>query len=223
VTSSRQNARTTGEPAPPQTSDPDAAWRQAQDTAERRKQRIHETAKRALAAALDETLFPDVSHPGKRRFLFALCELGNRARAAEAAQVHPTILYTPAWRNDAAFQAALEQCDEVAADIMESEAYRRAVDGVEKPTGWFKGEPGGFVREYSDLLMIFLLKGLRPDKYRDRMEMRGMMGRFEMGRLPDEVVARIARGEHPMAVLASVLKELPAGAPPAEDAEAQVS
>ena len=52
----------------------------------------------------------------------------------------------------------------MAADILEDEVDRRAVEGVEKPVGWHKGKPGGYVREYSDTLLIFLLKGDRPEK-----------------------------------------------------------
>jgi hypothetical protein len=31
----------------------------------------------------------------------------------------------------------------------------------------------GFIQEYSDTLLIFLLKGLRPEKYRERFEHSG--------------------------------------------------
>ncbi len=51
---------------------------------------------------------------------------------------------------------------EEVADLLEAEAWRRAVEGVEKPVGWYKGKPGGYVREYSDTLLIFPLRGLRP-------------------------------------------------------------
>ncbi len=43
------------------------------------------------------------------------------------------------------------------------------MEGVEEPVRWYKGEAGGMVRKYSDVLLIFLLKGLRPDKYKDRV------------------------------------------------------
>jgi hypothetical protein len=62
---------------------------------------------------------------------------------------------------------------EMAADRLEEEAWRRAVDGVEEPVGFYRGEPGAYVRRYSDTLLIFLLKGLRPEKYRERYEHSG--------------------------------------------------
>ncbi len=93
---------------------------------------------------------------------------------------------------------------EDAADTLEAEAYRRAVEGVEKPTGWYRGVAGGVVREYSDSLLMFLLKGIRPDKYKDRVEFKGALASIDLNKLPDELLARIAAGEHPLSVLASV-------------------
>jgi len=49
-------------------------------------------------------------------------------------------------------------------DPLEHEARRRAVDGVKKPV-FYKGEEVAEVREYSDVLLMFLLKGYRPDRF----------------------------------------------------------
>ena len=78
--------------------------------------------------------------------------------------------------------------------------------------GWYKGQPGGYVREYSDLLLMFRLKALRPEKYRERVDVRGVLAHLDISRLPDELVARLAAGENPISVLAPVLQasELPA-------------
>lgn len=59
---------------------------------------------------------------------------------------------------------------------MEIEARRRAVDGTEEPVGWYHGVPGGYVKRYSDNLLIFMLKSARPDKYRERIEHMGKDG-----------------------------------------------
>ena len=77
---------------------------------------------------------------------------------------------------------------------------------VQKPVGWYKGKPGGTVREYSDILLIFLLKALRPEKYRERVDVRGVLAHLDISRLPDELVARPAAGENPISVLAPVLQ-----------------
>ena len=58
----------------------------------------------------------------------------------------------------------------MAGDILEAEAHRRAVEGVEEPVGWYKGQAGGTVRRYSDVLLMFLLKGVLPERYKDRIE-----------------------------------------------------
>jgi hypothetical protein len=91
----------------------------------------------------------------------------------------------------------------MAADLCEDEVHRRAIEGVWKRTGWHKGEPGGFVREYSGLLLIFKKKAMLPDKYRDRIELRGSLSTLDYSRLTDEQLARIASGEHPLAVLSA--------------------
>ncbi len=114
-------------------------------------------------------LFADVESRKRREYLIALSQTGNKAQAARLVGVHPSTPYCPAWKADAAFQAGMKVAQEVAADIIESEAFRRAVHGVEKPTGWYKGKAGGTVREYSDILSIFLLKGLRPEQYQERV------------------------------------------------------
>jgi len=66
----------------------------------------------------------------------------------------------------------------------------------------FVGRPY-FEHSYSDTLLAMLLKGARPEKYRERMELRGALANLDMGRLSNEQVARIAKGEHPLAVLAA--------------------
>lgn len=48
----------------------------------------------------------------------------------------------------------------------EAELKRRAVDGWEEPR-FHEGELVGTVRKYSDTCLIFMLKALAPDKYRE--------------------------------------------------------
>ena len=138
----------------------------------------------------------------KKAFLAAFRQTGNVRLACEAAQVGRSTHYR--WLEaDAAYEEAFELAKEDAADILEAEATRRAVEGVKKPTGWYKGKAGGYVREFSDTLLIFLLKGLRPKVYRERVEVRGLLGKLNLNLLPNHLIARIAAGEHIEAVLAS--------------------
>lgn len=48
------------------------------------------------------------------------------------------------------------------------------------PAGWYRGEPGGHVVEYSDTLLIFLMKGAMPDKYADRVQLRGALANLDV-------------------------------------------
>jgi len=185
----------------------------------------------ALTAVLQEvefhperSPFSEITEPKKRAFLCGYVLTGSKVRAAEAANISAAVLYTPRWQEDEAFQAAVARARIMSADVLEGEAHRRAVEGVERPVGWYMGEPGGYVREYSDILLMFILKGLLPDRYRERVDVRGVLAHIDLRQLPDEMLGRIADGEHPLAVLAPMLQagQVPAGAlpPPSDDNDA---
>ena len=145
--------------------------------------------------------------------------MGVIKRACKVAKVGRSSHYE--WmEGNPAYRAAFEAAKEDAADSLEAEVYRRAVKGVRKPAGWYRGVAGGYVREYSDVLLMFYLKGLRPEKFRERIDLRGSLAHIDLSQLPDDMLARIAAGEHPFSVLApgqegqQVLGsgEIPAGA-----------
>ena len=150
--------------------------------------------------------FAEIGHPKKRAFLAAYSLLASKVRAAEVAGISIQLIYTPNWLKDQQFQDAVERARVMAADVLQDEATRRAVEGVEEPAGWYKGEPGGYVRRYSDNLLMFRLRGELPQKYAERLELRGGLATLNMDALPDELLERIARGEHPMSVLASAVE-----------------
>ena len=136
----------------------------------------------ALMDAMEEAeqagLYSTVQHQKKRAYLLALSFCGNVTLAAKAAGIDRATVYV--WRNgkagrenrhcDEAFLSAEAMAKEMAADRLEEEAWRRAVEGVEEPVGFYRGKAGAWVKRYSDTLLIFLLKGLRPEKYRERYE-----------------------------------------------------
>ncbi len=166
---------------------------------------------------MSESPFPKIAHPYKRAFLAAFRETGNVCLACKAANVGRSSHYR--WlEKDSEYRAAFDQAKEDATDVLEAEAFRRAVEGVEEPTGWYKGKPGGTVRKYSDVLLIFLLKSLMPDRYRERVDVRGVLAHLDVNALPDALIARLAAGENPISVLAPVLQagELPALRPSKE-------
>lgn len=95
-----------------------------------------------------DKLFNEIQHPKKRALLIAFCESGNITQSAAAAECERTIHYY--WlQEDPAYAKAFEQAEARFADNLEAEARRRAIQG-------------------SDTLMIFLLKGAKPDRYADR-------------------------------------------------------
>ena len=136
----------------------------------------------------------------KKAFLAAFRETGNVRVASQAAQISRASHYR--WLQEPDYAEEFEQAKADAVDVLEAEARRRAVEGYMEPVGWYKGQAGGTVRRYSDALLIFLLKGAAPEKYRERLEVRGALARIDFGRMTDEQLARIAAGEHPYAVLA---------------------
>lgn len=132
-----------------------------------------------------------------KAFLIALAELGNVRFACETAEVSRPVVYALR-ATDEAFAADWDRALEESGDLLEQEARRRAERGVQR-LKFHKGSPimvpalgeDGLPlkgnddklvmvpyveHEYSDTLMIFLLKGIRPEKYRDRQEITGKDG-----------------------------------------------
>lgn len=102
------------------------------------------------------------------------------------------------------------------ADLLEQEARRRAEQGVQR-LKFHNGAtikvqaqgPGGeplvnidgapimvpyVEHEYSDTLMIFLLKGIRPEKYRERTDVRHS-GKVDIGALSDAELLAITEAQ----------------------------
>ncbi len=110
----------------------------------------------------------------KRAFLRAYAETANITYAARAGKCSRNAHYK--WlKTDKAYQETFQEAKQEAIELLEGEARRRAVQGVEEPV-FYKGEVVGAVQKYSDTLLIFLLKAARPEKYRDRYEHTGPDG-----------------------------------------------
>ena len=72
------------------------------------------------------------------------------------------------WRaDDAAFAQDWGDAEQEAADKLEREAWRRAVEGTDKPIS-FQGVITASYKEYSDKMLEILLKAHRPEKFTDR-------------------------------------------------------
>lgn len=133
------------------------------------------------------------------RFLKAYRESGNIKHSCKVAGINRQTYYN--WRDhDEAFQAELPDAREDACDTLEFAAYDRAVQGIprkvvsmgrvvyeEIPVLDEEGKPKLnkqeepivrhgkplIEREYSDSLLITLLKGNLPKKYKDKVELVG--------------------------------------------------
>lgn len=89
-------------------------------------------------------------------FLDAYAETGNVKESATLAGVTKQAVYK-ARKNSKAFAADFTQAREEAGDVLEGEAFKRA-------------------KSTSDTLLIFLLKGLKPETYGDRIRHGGDPG-----------------------------------------------
>lgn len=103
----------------------------------------------------------------RERFLEAYPEVGTITHAAALAGIHRQTVYD--WiKNDSDFAADFDRAKEAGADKLEREAIRRACEGINKPV-YYKGQKIDVIKEYSDTLLIFLLKGQKPEKYGDKV------------------------------------------------------
>lgn len=129
----------------------------------------------------DENEAHKSAHPKKRAMLAALALTGNVTAACQKAKVGRRTHYE--WvADDEEYAAAVHEAMNEAGDRLEEEARRRAETGVVEPVYGRVGKDQdgkiGTVRKYSDTLLIFLLKGAKPDKYRERAEVKHT-GRLE--------------------------------------------
>ncbi|NPV90087.1 MAG: terminase [Firmicutes bacterium] len=102
----------------------------------------------------------------RREFLSAYAEYGNVTQAAQKAGIDRASHHK--WlREIDGYREAFSEAIEEAADRLEREAWTRAVIGVDRII-YYRGEPCGVVRDYSDTLLMFLLKAARPELYKER-------------------------------------------------------
>ncbi len=114
--------------------------------------------------------------PWRKAFLKTLAATGNVLRACKICKHTRSAVYQERETN-AEFAKRWANALEDAGDLLEGEANRRAYEGVARKKFTGKGEPvidpetgRQYVeQEYSDALLIFLLKGVKPDKFRERI------------------------------------------------------
>ena len=101
-------------------------------------------------------------------FLEKLSECANLTRSAEFAGIERTTVYEKRKR-DPEFDAKYQEAYQTGYDALEERCQARAFEGIEEPV-FYKGECVASVTKFSDPLAMFLLRGCKPDKFRERVE-----------------------------------------------------
>lgn len=105
----------------------------------------------------------------KKAFLEVFRVLGNVSAACRDTGVDRRDVYR--WKeNDAKFLEAFNDAEAESTELMEREAYRRAVEGVRRPIYSRDGNHIDTVYDYSDTLLMFLLKARAPQRFRERYD-----------------------------------------------------
>ena len=139
---------------------------------------------------IDQSANADALH-WRFSFLQTLRETGNVSAAARHVGKSRAAVYR-ARKQDDAFAADWDDALEEAADWLELEALRRAVDGTEEGR-YFQGEMIGTITRYSDSLLMFLLKARRPQLYGGLRQTTSGDGAKNIERLRDELETKMAR------------------------------
>lgn len=101
-------------------------------------------------------------------FLEKLRRTGHVANSAAAAGMSRTTAYR--WKDeDEEFSGLWDEAYQGALDDLEAECRRRALEGTLKPV-FYQGAEVGHVREYSNDLAMFLLKGRRREVFGDKTD-----------------------------------------------------
>jgi hypothetical protein len=127
-------------------------------------------------------------------FLAHLAECGVLTDAAAAAGVDRSSVFRRR-QDDEEFDAAVRDAMEAAADKLEREARRRALEGVEEPV-YQGGQLVGTKTVYSDSLLALLLKGRRKQVFAERVEQTGPNG----GPVQSQVVIVTGVPDAPVAI-----------------------
>ena len=100
-------------------------------------------------------------------FLEYFAATGQVGVAAKRAGVRQTAIYQLR-KESPAFEKQYQAAYDMASVALEDEAVRRGKDGVQKPV-FYRGQRIALVREYSDQLLVLLLKGRMRQTYGDQL------------------------------------------------------
>lgn len=123
----------------------------------------------------DRKWTPALTRELKMVFLRAFARHGIISDGTVAAGITYRTFYR--WkRDDETFNEDCKTAETMANDLMEREARRRAIDGFERPI-IYQGEVTGEYTDFSDALLTTLMKGNKPEKYKERTQHSGSIGR----------------------------------------------
>lgn len=105
----------------------------------------------------------------KQQDFLAKLELhASVTKAAKLSKVPRSTIYQ--WlSDDEKFKEKFDQSCIIAVSALEDEAVRRAYEGTLRPV-FQGGKKVGKIKEYSDTLLIVLLKARAPEKYKERFQ-----------------------------------------------------
>ncbi len=109
-----------------------------------------------------------LSEKKKQVFLTHLAETGRVLASAQRAGYADTSFLNRQRRDNEEFDKAWTAAEDAGSEALLAEATRRAVDGVQEDV-YYKGEVVGQKTNYSDSMLMFLIKGKRPE-FRDRAQ-----------------------------------------------------
>lgn len=129
---------------------------------------------------------PPLLTPLQKAFIAAYRVRGSILEAAKAAEMDRVLHYR--WLHVSPHYAEkFSEAKEAVAELLEDEAIRRAYEGWDEPVKYqgeftypeeldpetkeirrVPGAPPLAIRKYSDTLLQFLLKAMKPEKYRER-------------------------------------------------------
>jgi hypothetical protein len=140
-----------------------------------RKQETNKADIRDYFEMEDRKWTPALSRELKMVFLRAFARHGIISDGTLAAGITYRTFYR--WRKeDETFNEDCKTAVTMANDLMEREARRRGVEGFERPI-IYQGEITGEYTDYSDALLTTLMKGNKPEKYKERTQLSGSVGR----------------------------------------------
>ena len=125
-------------------------------------------------------------------FLLHFGVLGNIEKSCELVGM-PRSQRVYNWRDsDPEFAQRFKEAERKAADLLEHEAYRRAVEGFERPV-YQGGKQVGTTTEYSDTLLCRLLEARRPSTWSRKYDVRSQITTTVKLELTEGEQAAIAR------------------------------